>query len=138
MHLAKPLIALGLLAAGAAQALTLTVEITDASSTQGSVNAAIYASDSSWLKVSDATQILKTGSAGDRTVLVFANLSPGRYAITAFHDENGNGSLDRNVVGVPLERFGFTRDARGTMGPPGFADAAVDLQDDTTLRITLR
>lgn len=145
-HITRPLalFAASLLAGGlaatstAAQALTLTVEFTDARSTQGSVNAALYSSDSTWLQTAQAAQIDKTDAAGDKTVLVFRNLEPGRYAISAYHDENGNGKLDTNVVGLPVERFGFTRDARGHMGPPAFGDAAVDLQADTTLRITLR
>ena len=46
--------------------------------------------------------------------------------------------LGTNPVGLPIERYGFSRDARGMMGPPKFADAAVDLQADTTITITLK
>jgi uncharacterized protein (DUF2141 family) len=54
-----------------------------------------------------------------------------------YHDENGNGQLDKNMMGIPRERVGFSRDARGRMGPPSFADAAIDLQQDTALLVTL-
>jgi uncharacterized protein (DUF2141 family) len=42
----------------------------------------------------------------------------------AYHDENGNGRLDKNVLGVPTEGTAFSRDAKGHFGPPSFNDAA--------------
>jgi Uncharacterized protein conserved in bacteria (DUF2141) len=39
-------------------------------------------------------------------------------------DENGNGVLDKNFFGVPVEGYGFSNDARGSMGPPAFEKAA--------------
>ena len=35
--------------------------------------------------------------------LVARDLPPGRYAVNAFHDENDNGKLDTNLVGIPSE-----------------------------------
>lgn len=51
-------------------------------------------------------------------------------AMAVFHDENGNGILDRNALGIPTERYGFSGDVRGLVGPPDFADAAVRLSDE--------
>lgn len=53
----------------------------------------------------------------------FDSVAPGSYAITAMHDENGNGRLDKNFIGIPTEGYGASRDARGTMGPPKWEDA---------------
>ena len=47
-----------------------------------------------------------------------------RYAVAAFQDENGDGILNSNVVGMPTENYGFSNDARGLFGPPDFDDAA--------------
>ena len=57
--------------------------------------------------------------------VVFAEVPPGRYAIKAFHDSDGDGELGRDLFGAPSEDYGFSNDARGTFGPPDFADAAV-------------
>jgi len=53
-----------------------------------------------------------------------AGVPPGVYAAQAFHDENGNGRLDRNFLGLPLEGMGFSNDAKMHMGPPRFEDAS--------------
>jgi len=64
-------------------------------------------------------------AAGSRTV-TFAHVPPGHYAIALLHDENGNGKVDRTLL-IPREGFGFSRDARVTMGPPKFDAAAFDV-----------
>ena len=123
-----------LLLAGGAQALDLTVEVLQARSTQGQVSAGLYAGAATWLGTPLQGQ---RAPAGERTVLVFRDLPAGRYALSVFHDENGNGKLDRNIVGMPTEPYGFSRDAQGHMGPASFDDAALDLQADTTVTVHL-
>jgi len=131
------LAALALLAcAAAAHAFDLRVEVINAKSDQGKVLGAVYASPAAWLKDGQAVQV-GMDAAGTKSVLVYRNLPAGAYGVSVFHDENGNMKLDTNPAGIPIERFGFSRDARGTMGPPAFADAVVDLQADTTITITL-
>ena len=128
--LAALLLALG----SAARAFDLTVEVLNARSGQGTVDGALFGGTDNWLRqpLQGARQ-----PAGAKVVLVYRDLPAGRYALSVFHDENGNGKLDANVAGIPLERYGFSRDARGPMGPPSFADAAVDLRADTTFTINL-
>ncbi len=71
--------------------------------------------------------------------LVFPDLAKGRYAVSVMHDENGDGLLDANLLGVPTEGYGFSNDASGFMGPPDFADASVAVGDEPVHAvITLR
>lgn len=62
--------------------------------------------------------------------LVFPDLAEGRYAVSVMHDENGDGALDTNLLGVPTEGYGFSNDATGFMGPPDFSDACVVVGDE--------
>lgn len=54
----------------------------------------------------------------------FSGLQPGTYAAFAFHDEDGNGSLQTNWIGMPKEGVGASKNAKGRMGPPRFKDAS--------------
>lgn len=128
---------LPLLLAGTAQAFDLTVEVLNPRSLQGQINAAVYADADGWLKASRAAGLQRVQVA-EKTLLVFRGLPAGRYAVSLFHDENGNGRMDSNAIGLPVERYGFSRDARGTMGPPAYADAAVALDADTQISVTLQ
>jgi len=58
---------------------------------------------------------------------VFKNMPYGRYSIKAFHDENENSKMDTNFAGMPVERYGFSNNARGRFGPPSFEQAAFTL-----------
>ena len=60
------------------------------------------------------------------TVVTIRGVPPGRYAVEAFHDENGNGEIDRGLFGIPKEGVGFSNDAKIRMAPPKFAEAAID------------
>lgn len=54
----------------------------------------------------------------------FSGIQPGTYAISVFHDENSNGRLDTNFLGIPREGVGASNNARGHFGPPKFHDAS--------------
>lgn len=53
-------------------------------------------------------------------------LKPDRIAIRGYQDRNGNGVLDKNLLGIPTEGWGFSGTAK-LMRPPTFEDAAFDL-----------
>jgi len=55
------------------------------------------------------------------TIVTLHNIVPGTYAIQAFQDINGNGKMDTSWVGLPLEPFGFSRDARPHLHKPHFS-----------------
>jgi uncharacterized protein (DUF2141 family) len=56
----------------------------------------------------------------------FAGIAPGKYALVAFHDENGNGEFDRNWFGMPKEGYTFSNNVRPVFAPPSFKAAAFD------------
>lgn len=60
-------------------------------------------------------------------------LKPGQYAVKAFHDINGNGDLDTNLVGIPSEPYAFSNNAAGNFGPAKWADAAFDVTAPATV-----
>jgi len=50
----------------------------------------------------------------------------GGYALTAFHDEDGDGRLTRGFLGLPVEGYGFPHDPRVIFGPPAFEAVAME------------
>jgi uncharacterized protein (DUF2141 family) len=63
-------------------------------------------------------------AAAGTVTLRIEGVPPGTYAAQAFHDENDNGRIDRNLLGLPEEGMGFSNDAPMVFGPPRFATAA--------------
>ena len=50
--------------------------------------------------------------ADHKATLVFRGLEPGRYAVFAFHDRNGNNDLDHNLFRLPAEPVGYSNNFR--------------------------
>ncbi len=63
-----------------------------------------------------------------QAIFVFPALPHGTYAVAAYHDENGNGKLDTNWMGIPREGTAASNNAKGFMGPPKFRDARFDFK----------
>jgi uncharacterized protein (DUF2141 family) len=115
-------ITLALLAAAAtspASAADLTVRIDDVKSAQGSLMIAVYDSAEGFLKRPVKTT-MATAAAGQVNVVI-KDLPAGDYGVALFHDANGNGKMDSNPMGIPLEDHAFSNNALGNMGPPSFA-----------------
>ena len=77
-------------------------------------------------------------NAAMKSAVVLTNLDPESYAIILFHDENGNGKLDKNALGVPTEPYGFSNNVQGFLGPPAFKKAVMQITtSDKAVRIAL-
>ncbi|MBU6172415.1 MAG: DUF2141 domain-containing protein [Planctomycetes bacterium] len=53
-------------------------------------------------------------------------------AIAVFHDANANDILDKNVLGIPIEKYGFSRNPTRGLGPPRFEACSLRLVDEST------
>lgn len=62
---------------------------------------------------------------GSNQVVVVAGVVPGDYAILAYHDDNGNGKVDCDVIGRPREGYGVSNNARSRWHAPDFEMAKV-------------
>lgn len=114
----------------------LTIEVRDIPEPEGQLYVAFYASEADFLKkpfigfrvaVSDTTLVIPC-----------QGLPAGEYAFSLFQDVNGNGRLDTGALGIPLEKYAFSNDAEGVMGPPSYKKCCFSLQKDTTLVVHLR
>lgn len=124
--------------ASAAGAADLTVQLHGIRVQTGKISMAIVDGQEGW----DGKARPVAGEAitpdGDSVVATFRDLAPGHYAVLVTHDENGNGKLDTNLVGMPTEGYGFSNNPR-VMRKPTWDEARFALEGDgATLRIDLR
>lgn len=119
-----------LLAALPASAATVEVRVSNVAAGKGKINVAVC--DRERFLKQCAYHASVPAQAGE-TVIGFKDIPPGTWAVLAYQDENGNNQLDRNFLGIPTENYGFSRDAAGRFGPPGFDDAAIEVREGTTV-----
>jgi len=117
------------------RAYDITVNVEDIESNDGKVFLALYNSESSFLDKTYKGTISKIEN--NKCTVEFKDVPPGTYAVSIFHDENDNGKMDSNFMGIPKEDYGCSNNAKGFMGPPKWKDAKFQLKEDTSITITL-
>ncbi len=56
--------------------------------------------------------------------IIFKNVPPGSYAVAILHDENNNQKMDKNILGIPKEGYGFSNNVSAPFGPPSYKKAS--------------
>jgi uncharacterized protein (DUF2141 family) len=126
--------------ASVCHAADLTVTIEKLRSSQGKVLLCIFSGEtSSVAEFPDCTkgQPVRTASAaisGNKVVTTFKGLKDGVYAVAAVHDENGNGQLDTNFIGIPVEGIGISNNP-SLFGRPKFREGQFDLKGNAAITI---
>lgn len=113
--------------------LTLTLDL---GSDSGRVMIALFDSEAAYNSGAPVRQAMVEAS-GPR-VAVFDDLPPGRYAAKLFHDLDGDGQMDTNPFGLPVEPYAFSNNAVGNMGPARWDRAAVEVAGPVEQTIRLR
>lgn len=134
--LAATLLAAATPPASAAEGQRLTVEITSPGG-EGQLMVALFDGPAGWLRTPREGARRPLPPAGEPLRVEFTGLPDAPVAVSVFIDRNGNGRLDSNAIGMPIEPYGFSNDAAGSFGPPRFEQAAVDPRTQSHIRIQL-
>jgi uncharacterized protein (DUF2141 family) len=107
-------------------AVTVSVEVTGLASSRGVVECVLWAGPDGFPTDTARAQakVQVKGLAGPSARCTFDAVPRGTYAVTMSHDENENGKVDKNFLGIPLERYGFSNNPRPFMRAPRFDEAA--------------
>lgn len=76
--------------------------------------------------------------SGGTAFTTFEDVPAGPFAVSVYHDEDSDGKLDTNLVGIPSEDYGFSADASGVFGAPSFEEASLELEAGASMQITVR
>lgn len=119
------MIACTITATASAQSTSLDVTVSTVTQAAGEVLLAVYNNEDTFGKTS-LLAMRKAAIEGD-IKFSFTDLNPGEYAIMVFHDVNGNGELDTNLLGLPKEPWGASLQGESVFGAPGWSDTRFEL-----------
>ena len=129
----RVLVILALAAIGASLAMAdgdtdLTVNFTSVRDGGGKLYYDLYSTEDSYNK-EQGEALGGTIAAQEGTdTLVLHHMRPGFYALTVFHDENGNGKLDTNFLGQPKEQFGISNITRTLWSKPKWDEVKFEVK----------
>jgi uncharacterized protein (DUF2141 family) len=88
-------------------------------------------------KTDTETKKVSAPIQGSEGVCEFKSLPAGAYAVTVFHDENGDGKFNRRFL-FPLEGYGFTNNVNPQIKAPGFDECKFEYSGKGVLTETIK
>jgi uncharacterized protein (DUF2141 family) len=128
-----------LLALVPASAASLTVTVKNIDGKGGLLHVALY-NEALWPH-DDAKPLadIIVPAVPPETTVIFKDAAPGVYGVKTYQDANKNDEFDQGLFGIPLERYGFSRDARPFLSEPSFARTKFEVRDgDNAIVIRLQ
>jgi len=115
----------------------ITVKVHNIKNNNGQISIGIFDKTKGFPKTKNALVGVTVNIRENFSIYTFKNLQNKEYAVAVFHDENNNGKLDRNFLGIPTEAYGFSNNTKALFGPPIFDKAKFFLKTDMTINIKL-
>ena len=118
---------------------TVLIEVSGFKNTRGTLNCRMF-SKAADFPDDEGIVTLRVPITGPNTSCSFSNVEPGTYAIAVVHDENGNGKLDKNFVGVPSEGYGVSNNKTYALSAPKWDESTFKLgaTESKALQVKLR
>lgn len=115
------------------------VHITNIEKKKGTLYVGWYDNKKAFMKPKQTVFVkMITVDNQDEVKAVFDKIPAGKYAISVFLDENDNEDLDRNLVGIPQEKYGFSN-GTPAMRPATFSEAQIEVNGEKkTIPIKLK
>jgi uncharacterized protein (DUF2141 family) len=129
-----------LLPAQSPNSVTLTVRVVNARNANGLVRIALFQSAEGFPGAASKALRTQPAKIDPQTLTaqaVFSGIPQGTYAVIVFHDENGNGKLDKNLVGIPKEGYGASNNLPKRKRPPTFDEGKFSLISDQNVEVKL-
>ena len=115
------------------------ITMTGFENAEGQALVAFFLDDSGWPDPDESIfATLEVPITDGQAFAVVEDVPAGPFAVSVFHDADGDRELDSGALGIPSEAYGFSADARSPFGPPKFAEARLELAAGETKQITIR
>ncbi|MBI1227481.1 MAG: DUF2141 domain-containing protein [Bacteroidetes bacterium] len=104
----------------------------------GTLRLALYDNPSEFMKEEKAVLYNFFVDKNGNLEATIENLPTGTYAFAVFLDENNNKKLDKNLVGVPTEPYGFSKDSPSKWRLPTWEEVKFEVREKPqTLNVNL-
>lgn len=119
---------------------SLTIDFENIRDDQGFLIVTVYPSEDLWLDDIDELEHIfsKENIVDGKMSVTIEEIPSGIYAVAMMDDENEDGEMRYNFIGMPREGYGFSRNYKVRLSKPKFEDCVLEFRNDTTIRITVQ
>ncbi len=119
------------LSTGKVAAGSLQVNVSGLAGGAGQIGCGLHTSGANFPMGHTGVKTVWVKPSGTTATCIFKDVAPGTYAVAVAHDLNGNRKTDTNVLGLPTEAWGVSRNVRPALRAPRFNEAAFQIGDGT-------
>ena len=122
---------------GQTQTGNLTVTVTNIASIKGHIHLGLFNNATNFPTPGKELKVIRFKVTAKNMKYTFKGLAPGDYALAIYHDENSDKKCNLNLIGIPTEHYGFSKNFKPFLSAPGFSDAKVNLSESLSILIKL-
>ena len=115
----------------------LEIAVTLPENTSGKLYLVIYDNKDDFLGEKGELSVYDLAELRDHPTIKINQVKEGTYAFVAFIDENNNGIMDKNRLGIPKEPIGFSVSKMGLFGPPSFKKASYQIPGTKSVELII-
>lgn len=116
---------------------TVPISLQNIKGNSGTMQIAVYDKTESFPKVGGTFRLIQFKIADGLSNYSIKDLPNGEYAIAIHHDENSDGKMNTNMLGIPKEGYAFSKNFKPKFSAPKFSDCAIQVNGDKKLTIEM-
>ena len=117
---------------------TLNIKVEAIRSDKGQILVGLYTKAADWPREGGEYRQMRAKASTRGSSIVFKDLPPGEYAVALLHDENNDEKMNFNLLGIPKEGYGFSRNAKPGLKAPSFDKVKFRLASNETIFVKMQ
>ena len=110
----------------------LSLSLNNLRNKKGSICIALFESEAGFPKDDSQAICDQCFAISELPMTVSFDVPYGSYAASGLHDENKDGELNTNMIGIPKEGIGFSNDPRIIKGTPSFEKTCFEFDEENS------
>lgn len=102
----------------------LKIKLTNVGEIEGDIYLGLFNKPDGFLEKEDQYRVVITPVTGDTMLITLDELPAGYYAISVMKDLDGDLKMDKNLIGIPKEPYGFSQNFHPRFSKPDFEDCS--------------
>ncbi|MGV8995128.1 MAG: DUF2141 domain-containing protein [Flavobacterium sp.] len=116
---------------------TVTVDVPNIKGDKGTIQIAVFNKSESFPKVGGEYKLVQFKISDGKSKFTIKDLPDGEYAIAIHHDENSDGKMNTNMIGIPKEGYAFSKNFKPKFSAPKFSDCAIRIDSDQKMTVKM-
>lgn len=115
----------------------IEVMVSNINTQKGNIELAVFDNSEEFLQKNKSIKKYSKAVRGNSIKIKVKNLPEGHYAISLYHDVNGDKECNLNVIGIPKEPYGFSNNFKPLYRQPKFEDCQFFVSENQEIHISL-